>query len=106
MTEYLKGKENKDYDYDPEVVSANYCKSSGKLAGLSCGNTATGYYSPSNMPEICTGHTSGRRIIQEKIPLPSGEASESSGESSSTETQDSESSGETETAVDILTDDD
>ena len=105
MTEYLKGKENKDYDFDPEVISANYCKSSGKLAGLGCGNTATGYYSPSNMPEVCSGHASARRNVQERDSS-SSEASDSSSESSAAETQDSESSGEAEPAVSTLIDDD
>lgn len=105
MTEYLKGKENKDYDFDPEVISANYCKSSGKLAGLGCGSTATGYYSHSNMPEVCSGHASARRNVQERDSS-SSEASDSSSESSTAETQDSESSGEAEPAVSTLIDDD
>ena len=105
MTQYLKGKQNKDYDFDPEVVSANYCKASGKLAGLGCGSTAVGYYSTSNMPESCTGHASAKRNNQERESS-SGENSDSSGESSTAETQDSESSGEAEPAVSTLIDDD
>ena len=96
---------NKDYDFDPEVVSANYCKASGKLAGLGCGSTAVGYYSTSNMPESCTGHASAKRNTQERESS-SGENSDSSGESSTAETQDSESSGEAEPAVSTLIDDD
>ncbi len=56
MTEYLKDKEKIDFNYDPDVVAASYCKSSGKLASLGCSNVATGYYSPSNMPDSCGGH--------------------------------------------------
>lgn len=56
MTQYLKDKEHIDYNYDPEVISAGYCKSSGNLAALGCSNTAIGWYSRSNMPPACTGH--------------------------------------------------
>ncbi len=65
LSNYLKNKKNIDYDYDPEVVSASYCKSSGKLAALGCASTATGYYSPSNMPETCPGH-----FFSAPVPLP------------------------------------
>ncbi len=55
MTEYLKNKTNIDYDYDPDVISATYCKDSGKLATVGCKNISTGYYSPDNIPGTCDG---------------------------------------------------
>lgn len=56
ISQYLKDKPNIDYNYDPDVVCASYCKASGKLATLGCASTATGYYSPANMPDTCPGH--------------------------------------------------
>ena len=44
MTSYLKDKEKKDYNFNSGVVSRTYCKSTGKLAGAGCSETATGYY--------------------------------------------------------------
>ena len=66
MTEYLKDKPNIDFNFDPEVVQATYCKNSGKLATIGCGNVATGYYSPSNMPSTCNGHIAKAPIIQKE----------------------------------------
>ena len=57
------------------------------------------------MPEVCTGHGSARRNVQERDSSSSNEASEPSSESSTAETQDSESSGEAEPAVSTLVDD-
>lgn len=60
MTKYLENKAQKDYNYDPNVVTCAYCKSTGKLANESyCGSTAIGYYSKSNLPEECDGNHSG-----------------------------------------------
>lgn len=56
MTSYLDGKPSIDFEYDPSVTSATYCKRSGNLATTSCGEIATGYYSESNMPGTCTSH--------------------------------------------------
>ena len=56
MTSYLDGKPSIDFEYDPSVTSATYCKRSGNLATTSCGEIATGYYSESNMPGACTSH--------------------------------------------------
>lgn len=57
MTNYLDGKPNIDFDYDPSVTTATYCKRSGNLATTSCGEIATGYYSENNMPALCTSHS-------------------------------------------------
>ena len=53
MTEYLKNKPKIDFNYDPDVISATYCKHSGKLATINCSNVSTGYYAPENVPETC-----------------------------------------------------
>lgn len=55
MTKYLDGKPNIDYKYSDDVISATYCKVSGKLVGSNCPG-ATGYYDKNNMPETCSSH--------------------------------------------------
>lgn len=59
-TKYISGKKPMDYNYDPNVKELQYCKETGKLAreGV-CGSTATGYYAPSNIPEVCDGAHAG-----------------------------------------------
>lgn len=89
MTEYLKDKENKDYEYDPDVVPAVYCKNSGKLAAIGCSNTATGYYDAANMPESCTGHASFRN--EEKESKRNSEGNEESNQGRGTESSNSSS---------------
>ncbi len=59
MTKYLENKTNKDFTYDKNVVSAQYCKTTGKIASNTCKDVATGYYISGNMPESCTSHPSG-----------------------------------------------
>ncbi|MDQ5984218.1 MAG: transglycosylase domain-containing protein [Eubacteriales bacterium SKADARSKE-1] len=61
MTKYLAGKPAKNYQLDKDVLELPYCKNTGKLAipGV-CPNTAIGYYSNDNMPEICNEHFSGQ----------------------------------------------
>lgn len=56
MTKYLSDKEYKEYDKPDNVVSATYCKGSGLLASSGCKDTATGYYTQSNMPKYCGGY--------------------------------------------------
>lgn len=53
MVRYLDGRSLRSYDLDSEVVTASYCRASGKLDKGGCGSLATGYYSPDNMPEVC-----------------------------------------------------
>ncbi len=65
MTKYLEGKKNIDYNYSNNVVSATYCKESGKLAGAGCGSVATGYYDKNHMPEQCALHASHFQIPTE-----------------------------------------
>ncbi len=56
MTKYLEGKEYKEFDKPSTIITATYCKGSGKLASSFCYDTATGYYSQGNMPEYCNGY--------------------------------------------------
>lgn len=56
MSKYLDGKPTIDFEYEPSVVAATYCKRSGNLATVSCRETATGYYSENNIPGTCTIH--------------------------------------------------
>ncbi len=56
MTKYLVGKPIIDYNYSEDVVSASYCRVSGKLAGPNCPH-AIGYYDVNNMPGTCSVHS-------------------------------------------------
>ena len=56
MSNYLSGKENKEYDVPSTIIPATYCKGSGLLAASYCGGTDTGYYTKDNMPEYCSGY--------------------------------------------------
>ena len=86
MTNYLDGKPSIDFEYDPSVTSATYCKRSGNLATTSCGEIATGYYSEGNMPGICASHGgTGIPIIQNDNPSESNNAAESNPEPESTD---------------------
>lgn len=55
MTKYLEDKELKEFDKPSSVITATYCKGSGKLAASYCTDTATGYYTQDNMPHTCNG---------------------------------------------------
>ena len=56
MTNYLDGLEYKEYDMPDNIITATYCKGSGKLAASYCGATGTGYYTKDTMPEYCNGY--------------------------------------------------
>ena len=56
MSRYLNGKPQKDFDYDPQVVEATYCKSTGELANSLCPDTAVGYYANNGLPSGCSVH--------------------------------------------------
>ncbi len=56
MSKYLENKEYKEFDVPSTVVTATYCKGSGKLASSHCYDTATGYYSQDNIPGYCGGY--------------------------------------------------
>ena len=57
MTEYLKNKSNKDYDYDKKVIEASYCNQTGQISNTNCPYTSVGYYSNNNIPRNCTKHS-------------------------------------------------
>ncbi len=56
MSNYLEGKEYKEYEKPSTVISATYCKGSGLLASSFCSDTGTGYYTAENMPDYCGGY--------------------------------------------------
>lgn len=56
MSKYLEDKEHKTFELSDNVVQAEFCKHTGKLATSICTSTATGYYSKDNMPALCTSH--------------------------------------------------
>ncbi len=56
MSQYLSNKTQKDYDYDPNVIEATYCKTTGELSTTSCQENATGYYANNNLPLRCSTH--------------------------------------------------
>ncbi len=54
MVQYLKGKDKKSFQFDPNVIPYKYCLSSGLLANPGvCPYTATGWYDKNNLPAIC-----------------------------------------------------
>lgn len=55
MTRVLEDKDPEEYqfEYDPTVISAEYCEESGLLAGENCTKTSTGWYQSSRVPGIC-----------------------------------------------------
>lgn len=76
MTRFLNGKPNKDYNYDPSVVTVTYCNTTGRIANTSaCTSTATGYYAPSNMPIDCNGVHNISSIVN-RTNLPDNDTSE------------------------------
>lgn len=56
MSNYLADKPYKEFDVPTSVVTATYCKGSGKLASSFCYATETGYYASDNMPGYCDGY--------------------------------------------------
>ena len=56
MSKYLENKGKKTFEFDPNVVSATFCKDSGLLAkpGV-CTETEIGWYDKDNMPAVCDG---------------------------------------------------
>lgn len=53
MEQYLSNKESKSYDLPNTLISARYCKETGKLASATCKETEIGYYTRDNIPEYC-----------------------------------------------------
>ncbi|MBQ9674091.1 MAG: transglycosylase domain-containing protein [Ruminococcus sp.] len=59
MSQYLKGKEKKKYNFPADMQEISYCVNSGLLASSYCYNTRTGYYFKDKMPDYCYGDHSG-----------------------------------------------
>lgn len=76
MGNYLEDKEYKEYDMPDSVITATYCKGSGKLAASYCGATGTGYYTKDTMPEYCNGyHTAFTGASQSATTAPTQDPS-------------------------------
>lgn len=57
MSNYLSKKPNVGFALSENVVAAQYCKETGKLANAGCPSIATGYYDKNHMPENCKNHS-------------------------------------------------
>ncbi|MEY8312465.1 transglycosylase domain-containing protein [Oscillospiraceae bacterium 42-9] len=61
----------KQWVLSDNVYAAAFCRSSGKLAGSSCFDTATGWYEPGNAPSTCNGgsdHIAGPTVSPSVSP--------------------------------------
>ncbi len=65
MSNYLADKEYKEFSLSNDIVRAEYCAHTGKLAGAICNDTNIGYYVDSNIPPVCTSHY-GEGVIPEE----------------------------------------
>ena len=99
MQEYIQGQEKKDYNFDSNVITKQYCAVTGKLADSEkCTETLTGYYTSGNMPDTCDGvHDRNPSDTSSVEPMePAESAVSSKPESSSSESSNLESSSEPE----------
>lgn len=55
MSQIHKGLEVKEFEMTDDVITAKYCRSTGKLATDKCYSTADGYYVPEVDVEVCNG---------------------------------------------------
>ena len=77
MANYLADKPVKDYDVPSDIITATYCKGSGLLAGPSCSDTGTGYYTIDDMPGYCDGiHHAGVADGEEPTEEPTEDVTE------------------------------
>lgn len=90
MSQYLKGKEKATFVYDPDVVSASYCVSTGLLAGPGDTNVRTGWYDKNNMPATCDG---SHNVVSSAPPSSSEASSEADSSALSSGTDSSTGSG-------------
>lgn len=84
MSNYLSKKEKKDFDYDPNVIEATYCKSTGEMANSSCPDTAVGYYANNGIPARCSTHKGASvndKVAETHVEKPLNESSNESNES-------------------------
>ncbi len=49
----VNSSKKKTFDPDPNVVTKQYCKETGLIAGPNCTDTATGFYKKDNIPSQC-----------------------------------------------------
>ena len=78
MTDYLKNKASKTFQFDPNVVSETYCKKTGLLAkpGV-CTDTGIGWYDKNNLPKVCDNLHGGVSSLPQSgstVPQSSSEA--------------------------------
>ncbi|HEX3038831.1 MAG TPA: transglycosylase domain-containing protein [Caproiciproducens sp.] len=60
MTKYLENKPKTKFSYDPEVVSASFCRVTGLLANSAADkDTQTGWYNKNKLPSVCDGVHAG-----------------------------------------------
>jgi len=60
MTKYLKDKKKVKFQYDPDVIGANFCQLTGLLANPQANETIQlGWYSKEKMPAMCDGVHAG-----------------------------------------------
>lgn len=56
MTEYLKGKPSKTFDFGGSITAATFCNQSGLLASGSCTSTNVGWYEKGKLPATCSSY--------------------------------------------------
>lgn len=56
MTEYLKDKPAKAFDFDNSIVAATFCSHSGLLASGNCTSTNVGWYERGKLPATCSAY--------------------------------------------------
>ncbi|HAN43846.1 MAG TPA: hypothetical protein DCP97_00500, partial [Ruminococcaceae bacterium] len=87
----------KDFQYNQNVVAAEYCIETGELAGPNCTKKSMGYYKPSFIPPVCTLHSGTAQSADgenhnSQNPVSSSSSSVSTSSSSSVTSQQSSSS--------------
>ena len=96
MSQYLKDKQKKNYSFDPNVVSAVFCKESGLLANPGvCTDTGVGWYEKDSLPATCNldhGASSASSVNPDSSLNPASGFPESSSEPES-QTESSPNSG-------------
>lgn len=59
MSQFLAGKEKKEFNFPGTILEREYCAVTGDLATSGCSSTHTGYYTEENMPGYCYGGHGG-----------------------------------------------
>ena len=58
MDRVHKNLEEKQFDFNSDIVKKYYCSVCGKLASSSTGSSMVGWYKSDNLPGYCSGHAS------------------------------------------------